>query len=47
MYYSQQQEDVFLHEKIPFPVKRKDGSFMGGRIDKNDNPINYHYKLVM
>jgi hypothetical protein len=53
MYYSQQQqEDVFLHEKyLNYPngffIERKCGSFIGERINKNNDTIGNHYKLVM
>lgn len=34
-------------EKIPFPIKRIPGDFVGGRIDENDKPIGDDYKLVL
>lgn len=37
-------DDFF--EKQPFPVKRKPGEFVGGRIDEFDKPVGKDYLLV-
>ena len=34
-------------ENFPFPMKRKSGVFVGGRVDENDRPIGNDYMLVM
>jgi hypothetical protein len=38
--------DEFFERK-PFPINRKYGEFVGGRIDENDNPVGNDYKLVI
>jgi hypothetical protein len=38
--------DEFFERK-PFPINRKYGEFVGGRIDENDNPVGNDYKMVV
>ena len=38
-------DDFF--EKIPFPIKRENGRFIGERIDENENPLTDDYKMVL
>jgi hypothetical protein len=45
------EKDRFTHddffEKLPFPIKRENGRFIGERIDENENPLTDDYKLVI
>jgi hypothetical protein len=49
--YSMFENDRCTHddffEKKPFPIKRKNGRFIGERIDENDNPVGDDYKMVI
>jgi hypothetical protein len=49
--YSIFENDRYTHdeffEKKPFPIKRKNGRFIGERIDENDNPVGDDYKMVI
>ena len=49
--YSLFEKDRFTHdeffEKIPFPIKRKNGRFIGERIDELENPLTEDYKMVL
>lgn len=38
-------DDFF--EKIPFPIKRENGRFIGERIDEFENPLTDDYKMVL
>lgn len=38
-------DDFF--EKIPFPIKRENGRFVGERIDINENPLTDDYKILL
>jgi len=38
-------DDFF--EKKPFPIKRKNGRFIGERIDINENPLTDDYKILL
>jgi hypothetical protein len=33
-------------ERIPFPIKREKGIFVGGRIDEFDNPVGFDYLQI-
>jgi hypothetical protein len=43
--------DRYTHDEFfelnPFPIKRKNGRFIGERIDENENPLTDDYKLVL
>jgi len=45
------EKDRYTHddffEKIPFPMKRENGRFIGERIDENENPLTDDYKMVL
>lgn len=49
--YSLFEKDRFTHdeffEKIPFPIKRENGRFIGERIDELENPLTDDYKMVL
>ena len=49
--YSLFEKDRFTHddffEKIPFPIKRENGRFIGERIDEYENPLTEDYKMVL
>ncbi len=38
-------DDFF--EKKPFPIQRKNGRFIGERMDVNDNPVTDDYKMLL
>lgn len=38
-------DDFF--EKKPFPIRRKNGRFIGERIDINENPVTDDYKILL
>lgn len=38
--------DDFFEEK-PFPIQRKNGRFIGERMDINDNPVTDDYKMLL
>ena len=38
-------DDFF--EKKPFPIQRKNGRFIGERMDINDNPVTDDYKMLL
>ena len=36
-----------FYEKKPFPIKRKNGRFVGERIDINEKPVTEDYKILL
>jgi len=51
MVYNALQTDRFTHDEFfelkPFPIKRKNGRFVGERIDEKENPVTEDYKLLL
>jgi len=51
MVYNALENDKLTHdeffEKIPFPIKRENGRFIGERIDENDNPLTNDHKILL
>lgn len=49
--YNVFQDDRCTHddffEKKPFPIQRKNGRFIGERMDVNDNPVTDDYKMLL
>ena len=49
--YNVFQDDRCTHddffEKKPFPIQRKNGRFIGERMDINDNPVTDDYKMLL
>ena len=49
--YNVFQDDRCTHddffEKKPFPISRKNGRFIGERMDVNDNPVTDDYKILL
>ena len=49
--YNVFQDDRCTHddffEKKPFPISRKNGRFIGERMDINDNPVTDDYKMLL
>lgn len=49
--YNVFQDDRCTHddffEKKPFPISRKNGRFIGERMDVNDNPVTDDYKMLL
>lgn len=46
LYHDRYTHDEFF-EINPFPIKRKNGRFIGERIDENENPLTDDYKMVL